>query len=133
MCINNLGLYKFLFLFCCIDLYLCFETASKCLCFRIAFTFPYVNLFFFFTLSFFLLYRVLGHGPYKFCCRFWARYPCGCFLLGTELSTLGGLFSFPLFFFFVSIHELSKFFFLVKYWARYLEHLPGILDHVFET
>ena len=144
MCINNLGLYKFLFFFFlsehyfwlffffCIDLYLCFETVSKSLCFRIASTFPYVDLFFF-TLFFFLLYRVLGHGPYKFCCRFWARYPCGCFLLGTELSTLGGLFSFPLFFFFVSIHELSKFFFLVKYWARYLEHLPGILDHVFET
>ena len=61
MCINNLGLYKFLFfflfehyfwlffVFCFffINLYLCFETAFKCLCFRIAFTFPYVDLFFF--------------------------------------------------------------------------------------
>ena len=34
----------------------------------------------------------------------------------TELSTLGGFFSFPLFFFFVSVHELSMFFFFfVKY------------------
>ena len=41
--------------------------------------------------------------------------------------------------FFVSIHELSKFVFFffvclfVKYWARYPEHSPGILDNVFET
>ena len=128
-----------------IDLYLCFETASKCLCFKIASkclcfritsTFPYVDLFFFFfffKFSFFFLYRVLGHGPYKFCCRFWARYPCGCFLLSTKLSTLGGFLSFP---FFLSQFMNSAsffFFFFVKYWARYPKHLPGILDHVFET
>ena len=76
--------------------------------FRIASTFPYVDLFFF-ALSFFLLYRVLDHGPYKFCCRYWVRYPCGCFLLSTELSTLGSFFFFPPPFF-VLVHELNKFF-----------------------
>ena len=40
-------------------------------------------------------------------------------LVGTGLGTLVALF---FFFSFVSVHELDKFF--VKYWARYLEHLP---------
>ena len=91
MCINNLGLYKFLFFilfehyfwlllllffffFFCIDLYLCFETAFKCLCFRIAFTFPYVDLFFF------------SHCLSFFCTKSWAMVPAS-FAVGSGPGT----------------------------------------------
>ena len=70
-----------------IDLYLCFETASKCLCFKIASkclcfritsTFPYVDLFFFF---FFL--NCLSF----FCTESWAMVPTS-FAVGFGLGTL---------------------------------------------
>ena len=94
MCINNLGLYKFLFFFCLnttsgcflffvflfffINLYLCFETAFKCLCFRIASTFPFVDLFF----SFFIFLHCLSF----FCTKSWAMVPAS-FAVGSGPGT----------------------------------------------
>ena len=57
-----------------IDLYLCFETTSKCLCFRIASkclcfritsTFPYVDLFLFIYFYIVFLSFVPSPGPWS--------------------------------------------------------------------